>query len=207
MPLEPSSEAEALSHVASSIATSLSVGDDMQTDEQIEQQQQQHSEEYIVSDINIPADATFNGQAVDGQNMIMLIDNETFQNASVKQCQDAQGLEIPLTGQVQTTSNGSMILYIDSDAQSQRAFFTYGAVELPQGEKGEVVEEVLEEVEEGDEELIHQSLEDGNQVEEVIQYVEYDDNQQEAANVESEAVMIIEEEHVEEQSEKIVGSE
>ncbi|XP_076243657.1 centrosome-associated zinc finger protein CP190 [Calliopsis andreniformis] len=213
--LEPSSEAEALSHVASGIAASLGVGDSVPT----ESQEMATSEtEYIVPDMqlnNISHEMTYNAHELDGQPMIMLIDNDNYQQQENEQQQQPQQLNISDNEQIvmQGTEDG-MIVYIHGNEETDRQTYeTYQSQELTE-ETEEIVEEVVEEVEEKvmDEEMqVEQSeiLEECNvdQVEEVIQYVEeqteiveYDEQCSEQSNSideSQESVMIIEEEHVE----------
>lgn len=213
--LEPSSEAEALSHVASGIAASLGVGDSVPAESQ---EMASNETEYIVPDMqlnNISHEMTYNAHELDGQPMIMLIDNENYQQQENEQQQQPQQLNISDNEQIvmQGTEDG-MIVYIHGNEDGERQTYeTYQSEELAE-ETEEIVEEVVEEVEEKieDEEMqVEQSeiLEECNvdQVEEVIQYVEeqteiveYDEQCSEQSNSvdeSQESVMIIEEEHVE----------
>ena len=214
--LEPSSEAEALSHVASGIATSLGVGDSVVADTH---EVASNESEYIVPDMqldNIPHDMSYNTHELDGQPMIMLIDNENFQQQERGQQQQPQQLNISGNEQIvmQGTENG-MIVYIHGNEEPERQAYETFQTEGLTEETEEIVEEVVEEVEEKvieDEEMqVEQTemLEECNvdQVEEVIQYVEeqteiveYDEQcseQSNSADERHESVMIIEEEHVE----------
>lgn len=88
--LEPSSEAEALSHVASGIAASLGVGCDSMSTEHHEIVTDENS--YPICNTagihlnNIVQDGTYNGhELVEGQQMIMLIDGDAYQAEHVEQ--------------------------------------------------------------------------------------------------------------------------
>ncbi|XP_076762256.1 centrosome-associated zinc finger protein CP190 [Xylocopa sonorina] len=213
--LEPSSEAEALSHVASGIAASLGVGDSVPTESQ---EVTSNVSEYIVPGMqldNISHDITYNTHELDGQQMIMFIDSENYQQQENEQQQQPQQLNINDNEQIvmQGTEDG-MIVYIHGNEETERqSYENYQTEELTE-ETEEIVEEVVEEVEEKamEEEMqIEQSeiLEGCNSdsVEEVIQYVEeqteiveYDEQCSEQSNSvgeSQESVMIIEEEHVE----------
>ncbi|CAL7940756.1 unnamed protein product [Xylocopa violacea] len=213
--LEPSSEAEALSHVASGIAASLGVGDSVPAESQ---EVTSNVSEYIVPGMqldNISHDMTYNTHELDGQQMIMFIDSENYQQQENEQQQQPQQLNINDNEQIvmQGTEDG-MIVYIHGNEETDRqSYENYQTEELTE-ETEEIVEEVVEEVEEKamEEEMqIEQSeiLEECNSdsVEEVIQYVEeqteiveYDEQCSEQSNSvgeSQESVMIIEEEHVE----------
>ncbi|KAG8037473.1 hypothetical protein G9C98_005683 [Cotesia typhae] len=220
IPLEPSSEAEALSNVASGIAASLGVGDTITTETITSSDHQEiHTTEtsYVVNEMdlnNITHEEAFNGH---GQQMIMLIDNDNYQQGELSQeihNQQPQQIHISSNEQVvmQNTEEGGMIVYIHgTDDSSSQAYATYQTVTSHDTE--EIVEEVVEEVlEEGDTEHSDQNVvegEDGNQeqVEEVIQYVEeeteiveYDEEQSQSNDGNQQAqepMMIIEEEHLE----------
>lgn len=215
--LEPSSEAEALSHVASGIAASLSVGDSVPAETQ--EVTPNVSSDYAVPEMqlnNISHEIAYNTPDLDGQHMIMLIDNENYQQQENEQQQQPQQLNITDNEQIvmQGTEDG-MIVYIHGNEDGDRqSYDNYQSEELTE-ETEEIVEEVVEEVEEKvmEEDMqVEQSeiLEECNseQVEEVIQYVEeqteiveYDDEQcsEQSNSVDGsqESVMIIEEEHVE----------
>nr|XP_050870195.1 centrosome-associated zinc finger protein CP190 isoform X2 [Vespula vulgaris] len=185
--LEPSSEAEALSHVASGIATSLGVGDSVSP----ETQEVENQSEYIVPEItDISQTTTYHAHEFEGQQMIMLINNDNYQQQDENDHhQQPQQLDI--------SGNEQIVMQ-----------------EITQ-EPEEIVEEVVEEVEEAvmeeevqDErsELIDESnshqMEDGIQyVEEQTEIVEYDEEQctedRNRLEESQESVMIIEEEHVE----------
>ncbi|XP_012275334.1 centrosome-associated zinc finger protein CP190 [Orussus abietinus] len=199
--LEPSSEAEALSHVASGIAASLAVGDAVPA---VDQQEARSSDaEYVVPEslelADIEPNVAYNGQEMAGQQMIMLIDNGGYQQQEMDEHQQ-QPQQIDISGNEQIVMQGTeegMIVYIhenDVEQGEQQAYATYREIEMAQ-ETEEIVEEVVEEVEEElmeeeeeeedeeDEEEDEEEesrngqavvLEDGNvdQVEEVIQYVE-----------------------------------
>lgn len=213
--LEPSSEAEALSHVASGIAASLGVGDGVPSESQ---EVTSNVSEYMVPEMqlnNISHEMTYNTHDIDGQHMIMLIDNEQYQQQETEQQQQPQQLNISDNEQIvmQGTEDG-MIVYIHGNEEVDRQTYeNYHSEELTE-ETEEIVEEVVEEVEEKvmDEDMqVEQSeiLEEcsSDQVEEVIQYVEeqteiveYDEQCSEQSNSvgePQESVMIIEEEHVE----------
>ncbi|XP_068965845.1 centrosome-associated zinc finger protein Cp190 isoform X1 [Bombus flavifrons] len=213
--LEPSSEAEALSHVASGIAASLGVGDSVSSEPQ---DGASNVSEYIVPEMqlnNISHEMTYNTHELDGQHMIMLIDNDNYQQQENDQQQQPQQLNITDNEQIvmQGTEDG-MIVYIHGNEEIERQTYeNYQSEELTE-ETEEIVEEVVEEVEEKvmEEEMqVEQSeiLEEcsSDQVEEVIQYVEeqteiveYDEQCSEQSNSvgeSQESVMIIEEEHLE----------
>ncbi|EFN82940.1 centrosome-associated zinc finger protein CP190 [Harpegnathos saltator] len=216
--LEPSSEAEALSHVASGIAASLGVGDTVTA----EVQESSSNNQYIVPDMqleNITHNINYNEHKLEGQHMIMLVDNENYQHVeNDHQQQQPQQLDIADNEQIvmQGTEDG-MIVYIHGAKDSERRTYdSYQSDDVSQEETEEIVEEVVEEVEEEvmEEEEIQEIPQDmleecgDNQVEEVIQYVEeqteiveYDEEQcSEQSNTTGEtheSVMIIEEEHVE----------
>lgn len=212
--LEPSSEAEALSHVASGIAASLSVGDAV-AGESHEQSAANAGSQYIVPNIqlnNISHEMTYNTHELDGQHMIMLIDSENYQQQENEQQQQPQQLNISDNEQIvmQGTEDGMIVYIHGNDDADRQAYENY-----PAEETEEIVEEVVEEVEEKvmeegeEEEMQIEQLEECNSdsVEEVIQYVEeqteiveYDEqcSEQSSTVAESqESVMIIEEEHLE----------
>nr|XP_033334479.1 centrosome-associated zinc finger protein CP190 [Megalopta genalis] len=225
--LEPSSEAEALSHVASGIAASLSVGDSVPTESQ---EATSNNPEYIVPDLqmnNISHEMTYSTQELDEQPMIMLIDNENYQQEDNEQQSQPQQLNISDNEQIvmQGTEDGMIVYIHGSEGTDRQTYESYQTEELTE-ETEEIVEEVVEEVEEKVvEEVVEEEeeeeemqvdnseelLEDCNvdQVEEVIQYVEeqteiveYDEQcseQSNGADEPQEAVMIIEEEHVDEE--------
>ncbi|KAK1135608.1 hypothetical protein K0M31_000197 [Melipona bicolor] len=215
IPLEPSSEAEALSHVASGIATSLSVGDSVPAESQ---DGTSNVSEYIpeMQLNNISHEMTYNTHELDGQHMIMLIDNDNYQQQENEQ-QPQQPQQLNITDNEQIVMQGTedgMIVYIHGNEEVERQTYdSYQSEELTE-ETEEIVEEVVEEVEEKvmEEDMqVEQSeiLEEcsSDQVEEVIQYVEeqteiveYDEQCSEQSNSvgeSQESVMIIEEEHVE----------
>ncbi|XP_015436562.1 PREDICTED: centrosome-associated zinc finger protein CP190 [Dufourea novaeangliae] len=217
--LEPSSEAEALSHVASGIAASLGVGDGVPPESQ---EEASNATEYVESDMqlnNISHEMTYSTHELDGQPMIMLIDNDdNYQQQENEQQQQPQQLNISDNEQIvmQGTEDG-MIVYIHGNEETDRQTYEdYQTEELTE-ETEEIVEEVVEEVEEKetDEEMqveqTEEVLEECNvdQVEEVIQYVEeqteiveYDEQCSEQSNSvdePQESVMIIEEEHLDEE--------
>lgn len=219
--LEPSSEAEALSHVASGIAASLGVGDTVTP----EPQESSGDNQFIVPEMqleNIGHNISYNEHELEGQQMIMLVNNENYQQVeNDHQQQQPQQLDIADNEQIvmQGTEDG-MIVYIHGTKDSERrSYESYQSEDISQeGEEivEEVVEEVEEEVMEEEEELQEvpqDMLEDcaDNQVEEVIQYVEeqeiveYEEEQcSEQSNTTDEvheSVMIIEEEHVEREEE------
>ncbi|XP_076648758.1 centrosome-associated zinc finger protein CP190 [Halictus rubicundus] len=221
--LEPSSEAEALSHVASGIAASLSVGDSAPAESQ---EAASNVTEYIVPEImdNISHEMTYSTDELDEQPMIMLIDNENYQQQDNEQQQQPQQLNISDNEQIvmQGTEDG-MIVYIHGSEETDRQTYeNYHTEELTE-ETEEIVEEVVEEVEEkvveeeeemqvdNSEELLEECNVD--QVEEVIQYVEeqteiveYDEQcseQSNSADEPQESVMIIEEEHVAEEEQDV----
>ena len=213
--LEPSSEAEALSHVASGIATSLGVGDNVPAESH---EATSNVSEYIVPEMqlnNISHEITYNTHELDGQQMIMLIDNDNYPQQENEQQQQPQQLNITDNEQIvmQGTEDGMIVYIHGSEGTERQTYENYQQDELGE-ETEEIVEEVVEEVEEKvmDEDMqVEQSetLEECNddQVEEVIQYVEeqteiveYDEQCSEQSNSADEAhesVMIIEEEHVE----------
>lgn len=220
--LEPSSEAEALSHVASGIATSLSVGDSAP------QEGASNSTEYIVPEMginDISHEMSYSTDELDDHPMIMLIDNENYQQQDNEPQQQPQQLSISDNEQIvmQGTEDG-MIVYIHGSEETDRQTYeNYHTEELTE-ETEEIVEEVVEEVEEkvveeeeeemqvdNSEELLEECNVD--QVEEVIQYVEeqteiveYDEQcseQSNSADEPQESVMIIEEEHVDEEEQDV----
>lgn len=196
--LEPSSEAEALSHVASGIAASLGVGDAIPSHDQVITADQS---EYIVPEMEMH-NIAYNGQEVgDGQQMVMLIDNSAYQ----QQDGDVHQLNVAVNEQiVMQGGEEGMIVYVHENEQHYQV--DEGA-EMCQ-ETEEIVEEVVEEVEEeleeeeaceteeveteemeeteeieetervdedeGEERVEEQSIEEGteDQSEEVLQYVE-----------------------------------
>lgn len=223
--LEPSSEAEALSHVASGIAASLGVGDD--TDATVDTQEAEtitmvktaNDDQYIVPDMldDITHNITYNEHELEGQDMIMLVNNdENYQHVENDHHQQPQQLDIADNEQIvmQGTDDG-MIVYIHGvEEADHRSYESYQPAEVTQDTE-EIVEEVVEEVEEVMEEEMQEVTQDmledcaDNQVEEVIQYVEeqteiveYDEEQcseqsNNSMDDNQESVMIIEEEHVE----------
>ncbi|XP_070169559.1 centrosome-associated zinc finger protein Cp190 [Polyergus mexicanus] len=223
--LEPSSEAEALSHVASGIAASLGVGDD--TDATVDTQEAEtvtmvkttNDGQYIVPDMldDITHNITYNEHELEDQDMIMLVNNdENYQHVENDHHQQPQQLDIADNEQIvmQGTDDG-MIVYIHGvEEADHRSYESYQSAEVTQDAE-EIVEEVVEEVEEVMEEEMQEVTQDmledcaDNQVEEVIQYVEeqteiveYDEEQcseqsNNSMDDNQESVMIIEEEHVE----------
>ncbi|KAF7408491.1 hypothetical protein HZH66_003028 [Vespula vulgaris] len=212
--LEPSSEAEALSHVASGIATSLGVGDSVSP----ETQEVENQSEYIVPEItDISQTTTYHAHEFEGQQMIMLINNDNYQQQDENDHhQQPQQLDISGNEQIvmQGTEDGMIVYIHDNDETDRQTYNDYQSIEITQ-EPEEIVEEVVEEVEEAvmeeevqDErsELIDESnshqMEDGIQyVEEQTEIVEYDEEQctedRNRLEESQESVMIIEEEHVE----------
>lgn len=213
--LEPSSEAEALSNVASGIAASLGVGDSVTPEAQGDAA---NVSEYIVPENeinNISHDMSYNAHELDGQHMIMLIDDANYQQQGTEHHQQPQQLDISGNQQIvmQGTEDG-MIVYIHGNEETDRQTYeSYQSEELAQ-ETEEIVEEVVEEVEEEvmEEEVQEEQSEileecNADQVEEeVIHYVEeqteiveYDEQCSEQSNsvdVPQDSMMIIEEEHV-----------
>lgn len=217
--LEPSSEAEALSHVASGIATSLGVGDGASPEAQ---EVVGNQTEYIVPEMqitDISQTTTYHAHEFEGQQMIMLINNENYQHQDESDHhQQPQQLDISGNEQIvmQGTEDG-MIVYIHGNDETDRHTYNdYQSIEIAQ-ETEEIVEEVVEEVEEAvmeEEEEVQEEqaefIDEGNvhQMEDVIQYVEeqteiveYDEEQctedRSRMDDSQESVMIIEEEHVE----------
>lgn len=220
IPLEPSSEAEALSHVASGIAASLGVGDTEVVPETQETVTivKGTNNQYIVPQMeleNITHSISYNEHELEGQHMIMLVNNDdSYQQAESEHHQQPQQLDIADNEQIvmQGTDDG-MIVYIHGAEEADRSYEAYQPDETAQ-ETEEIVEEVVEEVEEVMEEedeegqeVSQEILEEcaGNQMEEVIQYeteiVEYEEEQcgeqNSSMDANQESVMIIEEEHVE----------
>lgn len=194
VPLEPSSEAEALSNVASGIAASLGVGEI-------------HNEQQISHEGDFDEMNTYSSQEIDGQQMIMLIDNGNFPQQSMQQ--QVQEMEVGSDQMVMQDSNDrDMIVYIHNGEQVEQQAYAYNAIDINQGSQDgteEIVEEVLEEVEESGQQQVIMDEDNVHQVEEVIQYVEetteivdYAENQQVQSNDNEmetdEQVMIIEEE-------------
>lgn len=188
--LEPSSEAEALSHVASGIATSLGVGCDAIATDQQELIHDENSYPICTTGIhlnNIVQDATYNGhELVEGQQMIMLIDGETYQQHELQGAhvvqheqldahQVSQPHQLEISGDQQIVMQGTeegMIVYIHGGEAGQtdrQTFETYQTVEIGGQESDEIVEEV-EEVEEVVEEVEEEVLEEehGNEEETVL---------------------------------------
>lgn len=182
--LEPSSEAEALSTVASGIAASLGVdnNDDdddnnmIITDNNIiitdSNQQQQivatSDGDYLVPEIDInqlTPDSNFNGQ------MIYLIDDNTYQQQQL-QVQHQQPQQLELSGNEQIVMQGTddgMLVYIagnDDITQEQIDNQIYQTYAIEQNDnqiteeeeilEEEVEEEVVEEVEEVVEEIVEE---------------------------------------------------
>lgn len=216
--LEPSSEAEALIHVASGIAASLGVGDNVSSESP---EVASNVSEYVVPDMELndmSHEMTYSAHELDGQPMIMLIDNENYQQQESEQQQQSQPQQLNISDNEQIVMQGTedgMIVYIHGNEEAERQTYEHYQSEDLTEETEEIVEEVVEEVEEKvmEEEMqVEQSeiLEQCNvdQVEEVIQYVEeqteiveYDEHcseQSNSADEPQESVMIIEEEHVDE---------
>lgn len=207
IPLEPSSEAEALSNVASGIAASLGVGDTIITPDA----QELHGDgNFLVSEMelnNIVQDGTYNGH----EQMIMLIDNNGYQQTEVPPNQpQPQQLEISSNEQLvmQGTEEGMIVYIHGTDEHVTPDYVGYQHGEAGQ-EAEEIVEEVVEEVEEEvlEEQQGQTTTEENTEehFEEVIQYVEeeteileYDEEAVQPENPEvQESMMIIEEEHLE----------
>ncbi|KAK0178785.1 hypothetical protein PV327_007638 [Microctonus hyperodae] len=218
IPLEPSSEAEALSNVASGIAASLSVGESI-----IPDQMDIHTSasSFIANDMSINTiaqDQTYNGHDIEGQQMIMLIDNENYhhQQDDMPSNLQPQPQQLEISSNEQLVMQGTdegMIVYIHgNDEQANRETYQTYHEEVAQ-ETEEIVEEVVEEVEEevldeeSNQEPDNNSSENSavdEHVEEVIQYVEeeteiveYDEEQTQSGNdnqESQESMMIIEEE-------------
>lgn len=193
--LKPSTEAEALSNVVSGIATSLGV------DQEQSSQEVNANNEYIVPEIENISNAA--SQEFQGQQMLMLIDGGTYEH-QVSREQD---------------TDGGMIVYIqENDVHNdKRGYDTYHSMEIAPCQE-EIVEEVVEELEELEEEVIETNsnilheqsdshMEDEIQyVEEETEIVEYNegsDNGPSSDNIDSqEAIMIIEEEQLDEENDK-----
>jgi len=225
IPLEPSSEAEALSHVASGIAASLGVGDTETVPEAQEEvtMVKTGDTQYIVPGMDLDDmthNINYNEHELESQHMIMLVNNESYQHTENDHHQQPQQLDIADNEQIvmQGTDDG-MIVYIHGAEETDRRSYESYPTEITQ-ETEEIVEEVVEEVEEEvveeeeEEEEIQEVPQDiledcaSNQEMEVIQYVEeqteiveYDEDQcSEQSNSMDDSqnsVMIIEEEHVE----------
>lgn len=227
IPLEPSSEAEALSHVASGIAASLGVGDTETAPETQEEETVEiaktNEDQYIVPDMldDMTHNISYNEHELESQHMIMLVNNdENYQHVENNHHQQPQQLDIADNEQIvmQGTDDGMIVYIHGAEEADHRSYENYQSAEITQ-ETEEIVEEVVEEVEEVEEEVMEEDevqevsediLEDcaDNQVEEVIQYVEeqteiveYDEEQcseqSNSMDEQQESVMIIEEEHVE----------
>lgn len=209
--LEPSSEAEALSHVASGIAASLGVGDTVASETH---ESSSNENQYIVPELeNISHNINYNEHELEGQHMIMLVNNENYQQTgSDHQQQQPQQLDIADNEQIvmQGTEDG-MIVYIHGTKDSERrSYENYQSEDISQ-EGEEIVEEVVEEVEEEvleEEEELQEVPQDMLEDNQVIQYVEeqeiveYEEEQcsEDQSNTTDEgheSVMIIEEEEVE----------
>lgn len=192
IPLEPSSEAEALSHVASGIAASLGVGDtetvtETQEEETVEITKNTTEDQYIVPDMldDMAHNINYNEHDLESQHMIMLVNNdENYQHAESNHHQQPQQLDIADNEQIvmQGTDDGMIVYIHGAEEADHRSYESYQSDEVAQ-ETEEIVEEVVEEVEEEvmeeeEEEVVQEMpqemLEDcaDNQVEEVIQYVE-----------------------------------
>ncbi|XP_015119867.1 centrosome-associated zinc finger protein CP190 [Diachasma alloeum] len=208
IPLEPSSEAEALSHVASGIAASLGVAEGLDQEQQDEQVITSEGN-YLVNEMvlnNMQQQENYNGHEIEDQQMIMLIDNENYQQDEGQPSQSQpQQLEISSNEQLvmQGTDEGMIVYIHGNEDQSARQVYESFQQEVSQ-ETEEIVEEV-EEVEEVVEEV--EEMQEGEQgtehIEEVIQYVEeeteiveYEEHQGQ------ESMMIIEEEHLEPETDK-----
>lgn len=229
--LEPSSEAEALSHVASGIAASLGVGDDATDTGTVDTQDETamgkgttSQSQFIVPDMldDITHNITYNEHELEGQHMIMLVNNdENYQHGENDHHQQPQQLDIADNEQIvmQGTDDGMIVYIHGAEDAENRSYENYQPAEVTQDAEEiveEVVEEVEEEVMEEEEEVTEDMLEDcaDNQVEEVIQYVEeqteiveYDEEQcseqsNNSMDENQESVMIIEEEHVEGEEEE-----
>ncbi|XP_011704241.1 PREDICTED: centrosome-associated zinc finger protein CP190 isoform X2 [Wasmannia auropunctata] len=224
IPLEPSSEAEALSHVASGIAASLGVGDtetapETQEDETVEiTNEGQYMLDSMTHNIN------YSEHELESQHMIMLVNNdESYQHAESNHHQQPQQLDIADNEQIvmQSTDDGMIVYIHGAEEADHRSYENYQSAEAAQETEEEIVEEVVEEVEEEvleeeeeeEEEVVQEvsqeMLEDSSDSRvEVIQYVEeqteiveYDEEQcseqSNSVDEQQESVMIIEEEHVE----------
>ncbi|XP_011300399.1 centrosome-associated zinc finger protein CP190 [Fopius arisanus] len=207
IPLEPSSEAEALSHVASGIAASLGVGEEGLCQEQ--EQQIPSEGGYLVNEMvlnSMGQQENYNGHEIEDQQMIMLIDNENYQGDEQQSQGQPQQLEISSNEQLvmQGTDEGMIVYIHGNEDQSARQVYESFQQEVNQEteeivEEVEEVEEVVEEVEELQEEG------PGEQIEEVIQYVEEETEIVEYEGEEpqeGQSMMIIEEEHLEDVSDK-----
>ncbi|XP_015610097.1 centrosome-associated zinc finger protein CP190 isoform X2 [Cephus cinctus] len=164
--LEPSSEAEALSHVASGIAASLAVGDAIPTSDQQEISNAEST--FIIPECielaDIPPGSSYNGQQeIDGQQMIMLIGNGTYPQQQEVRSQGENGRDSQETEELEVDDQPMEIVHEDAEESEE-------AEEIVE----EVVEEVEEELMEDEIEQTTETLHDsnGDQVEEVIQYVE-----------------------------------
>ncbi|XP_034950460.1 centrosome-associated zinc finger protein CP190 [Chelonus insularis] len=228
IPLEPSSEAEALSHVVSGIAASLGVGETITPDHQ-----EIHTTEssFLVNEMELNSmshDSTYNGHNLEGQQMIMLINNEDYQQTELSQGHhQPQQLHIASNEQLvmQGTDDGMIVYIHGTDDQSNHSTYeTYQTQQTQESEEivEEVVEEVLEEEEEeaehGEKQVMATEDESNQNAEEVIQYVEeeteiveYEDEQSQGDQTQQqqESMMIIEEEevHHEEKNQKQKSSE
>lgn len=196
IPLKPSTEAEALSNVVSGIATSLGVNDQ----EQAQLVVRTEGNEYIV-----PEMASANSQGFQGQEMLMLIDGDAYEQEEEEEEEEEDNRE--------QNTDGDMIVYIqENDVHHEKlGYTTYHSMEMVPCQE-EIVEEVVEELEELEEEVIegnsnilHEQsdshMEDEIQyVEEETEIVEYnEENAPNSDNIDSqEAIMIIEEEQLDE---------
>ncbi|XP_012254612.2 centrosome-associated zinc finger protein CP190 isoform X2 [Athalia rosae] len=187
--LEPSSEAEALSHVASGIAASLGVGD---AHEQVITTDQT---EYIVPALDISGEIhnlAYNGQEVgEEQQMVMLIDNSTYQHIqggdhqqTVHQLNVAVNEQIVMQG-----DEDGMIVYVhENDEVTQQHYQVDDGSEMCQ-ETEEIVEEVVEEVEEEVEELgeaeeVEEAMEGTEEVEHAEEVQEVEEEREEHSVIE-----------------------
>lgn len=194
LPLKPSTEAEALSTVVSGIATSLGVNDQ----EQSQMVVRTEATEYIVPEVE-----NANSQDYQGQQMLMLIDGDNYEQEDDNREQN---------------TDGDMIVYIqENDEQHEkRSYTTYHSMEMIPCQE-EIVEEVVEELEELEEEEViegHSNIineQSDSHMEDEIQYVEEEteiveyneDNAPNSDNIDSqEAIMIIEEEQLDEENDK-----
>ncbi|XP_063974985.1 centrosome-associated zinc finger protein Cp190 [Diachasmimorpha longicaudata] len=203
--LEPSSEAEALSHVASGIAASLGVAEGLDQEQQ-DQQVITSDGNYLVNEMvlsNIQPQENYNGHEIGEQQMIMLIDNESYQQDQEHHQPQSQPQQLEISSNEQLVMQGTeegMIVYIHgNEDQSARQVYESFQQEVNQ-ETEEIVEEVEEVVEEVEEMQEDQGAEN---IEEVIQYVEEETEIVEYEEPQGEeSMMIIEEEHRETETDK-----
>ncbi|XP_015522878.1 centrosome-associated zinc finger protein CP190 [Neodiprion lecontei] len=210
--LEPSSEAEALSHVASGIAASLGVGDAIATHEQVITTDQT---EYIVPEMQITDgmhNIAYNGQQVGEEpQMVMLIDNSEYQQQEGGDHQQTvHQLNVGVNEQiVMQGDEDGMIVYVHENEEVSHEHYQVDDSAAICQETEEIVEEVVEEVEEEVEEVEegeageNEETEDMDATEEA-QEAEVTEEYEEATGERTENEGMVEEEGNIEQGEDLV---